>query len=179
MADNATRLPVKAEKGAQKVTTPQAWRPLEGLRREVDRLFEDFRPDFWRAPFRRANFDIAPFWQREWNLTAIPAVDFAEKDNAFEITADLPGMDEKNIEVKVGNGTLTIKGEKKEEKEEKKKDYYLQERHFGSFERSFRIPDSVVADKIEAQFKKGVLTVSLPKTVEAQKPAKTIEVKAA
>ena len=72
-------------------------------------------------------------------------------------------MDEKNIEVKVVNGDLTIKGEKQEEKEEKKKDYYLQERHFGSFERRFQLPEGVDADKIEASFKKGVLTVTLPK----------------
>ena len=88
-------------------------------------------------------------------------------------------MDEKNIEVKVTNGNLTIKGEKQEEKEEKKKDYYLHERHFGSFERSFDVPEGVDADKIEANFKKGVLTVTVPKKPEAQKPAKKIEVKAA
>ena len=88
-------------------------------------------------------------------------------------------MDEKNIEVKVVNGNLTIKGEKQEEKEEKKKDYYLHERRFGSFERSFEVPEGVDADKIEASFKKGVLSVTLPKKPEAQKPAKKIEVKAA
>jgi HSP20 family protein len=87
-------------------------------------------------------------------------------------------MDEKNIEVKVVNGNLTIKGEKQEEKEEKKKDYYLQERHFGSFERRFQLPEGVDADKIEASFKKGVLTVTLPKKLEAQKPEKKIDVKA-
>ncbi len=72
-------------------------------------------------------------------------------------------MDEKNIEVKVGNGHLTIKGEKQEEKEEKEKNYYLHERHFGSFERSFELPDGADAGKIEATFKKGVLTVTVPK----------------
>jgi len=80
--------------------------------------------------------------------------------------------------VKVVNGNLTIKGEKQEEKEEKKKDYYLQERHFGSFERRFQLPEGVDADKIEASFKKGVLTVTLPKKLEAQKPEKKIDVKA-
>jgi len=88
-------------------------------------------------------------------------------------------MDEKNIDVKVADGTLTIKGEKQEEKEEKKKDYYLRERSFGSFERSFAIPEGVDADKIEASFKKGVLTLTLPKKPEAQKPAKKIDIKAA
>ena len=88
-------------------------------------------------------------------------------------------MDEKNIEVNVANGGLTIKGEKKDEKEEKKKDYYVSERRYGSFERYFTLPDSVDADKIEATFKNGVLKVTLPKTAEAQKPAKKIDVKAA
>ena len=69
-----------------------------------------------------------------------------------------------NIDVKFADGVLTIKGEKQEEKEEKKKDYYLHERHFGSFERSFEVTDGVDADKIEATFKNGVLTVTLPKS---------------
>lgn len=112
-----------------------------------------------------------------WGAAA-PAVDITEREKAYEITAELPGMDEKNIEVKVTDGSLTIKGEKHEEKEEKKKNYYLHERHFGSFERRFGLPDGVDADKIEAAFKKGVLTVTLPKKPEAQKPAKKIEVKA-
>jgi HSP20 family protein len=89
----------------------------------------------------------------------LPAVDVVESEKAYEITAELPSMDEKNIEVKVTEGSLTIKGEKQDEKEEKQKDYYLQERHFGSFE----LPESVDADKIEAAFKKGVLTIKLPK----------------
>jgi HSP20 family protein len=100
-------------------------------------------------------------------------------EKGYEIAAELPGMDEKNIEVKLVNGTLTIKGEKQEEKEEKKKDYYVNERRFGSFERSFAVPESVDEAKIEAAFKKGVLTVTLPKKAEAQTPAKKIEVKAA
>jgi HSP20 family protein len=79
----------------------------------------------------------------------------------------------------VSNDTLTIKGGKQEEKEEKKKDYYLHERRFGSFERSFRIPDAVDATKIEASFHKGVLNVKLPKKVEAQQPEKRIAIKAA
>jgi HSP20 family protein len=120
---------------------------------------------------------IAQF-RRELKWAKMPAVDVVESEKAYEITADLLGMDEKNIEVKVAEGVLTMKGERQEEKEEKKKDYYLQERSFGSFQRNFELPDSVDADKIEASFKKGVLTVKLPKKAEAQKPAKKIEVKA-
>ena len=88
-------------------------------------------------------------------------------------------MDEKNVEVKFADGVLTIKGEKQEQKEEKKKDYYLSERSYGSFQRSFQAPDGIDSDKIEATFKNGVLTVTMPKSAEAQKSAKKITVKAA
>lgn len=181
MAETVSKLPVKTEKtepkAAERSSAMQVWRPFESLRREVDRLFEDFDRDFWRFPMRRSLFDVEPFWRRELGWGATPAVDIIEKDNAYEVTADLPGLDEKSIEVKVSDGSMTIKGEKQEEKEEKKKDYYLRERHFGSFERSFAVPESVDADKIEASFKKGVLTVTLPKKPEARKSAKKIEVK--
>ena len=129
----------------------------------------------WSSPFRRSIFGVEPFWRRELSWTGAPAVDITESDKAYEVTAELPSMDE----VKVVNGNLTIEGEKQEEKEEKKKDYYLHERRFGSFERSFQVPEGVDADKIEASFKKGVLTVVLPKKPEAQKPARKIDVKAA
>ncbi len=119
-----------------------------------------------------------PFW-REVTWPTMPAVDVVETEKAYEVTADLPGMDEKNIEVKVADGVLTIKGEKQQEKEEKKKDYYLQERSFGSYQRSLELPEGVETDKIEASFKKGVLTVTLPKKPEAQKSTKKIEVRAA
>jgi HSP20 family protein len=112
------------------------------------------------------------FWRRAALAASAPAVDVVEKETAYEITAELPGMDEKNIELTVADDMLTIKGEKREEREEKKKDYYLSERRFGSFERSFRLPEGVESDKVEASFKKGVLTVTLPKTPEAQKKSK-------
>jgi len=181
MAETVSKLPVKTEKTehkpAERSSAMQVRLPFEGLRREVDRLFEDFDRDFWRFPVRRSMFDIEPFWRRELSWAAAPAVDIVEKDDAYEIKADLPGMDEKGIEVKVSDGNLTIKGEKQDEKEEKKKDYYLRERHFGSFERSFAVPEGVDPDKIDAAFRKGVLTVTLPKKAEARKPVKKIEIK--
>jgi HSP20 family protein len=100
-----------------------------------------------------------------------------EHEKAFELTAELPGLDEKNVEVKVANGVLMIKGEKAEDKEEKSKDFHMRERRFGAFERALRIPDMVDPDKIEATFKKGVLMVKMPKTAEAQKPVRKIPVK--
>lgn len=171
---NETKLPV-ANKAAEPAFA-EAWRPFESLRKEVDRLFEDFGGgDFWGRSFR----PLARFEQNLAKEMTAPAVDVTETDKAYEIAAELPGMDEKNIEVKLSDGSLTIKGEKKEEKEETKKDYYVSERRYGSFERHFALPDSVDANRIEATFKNGVLKVMLPKTAEAQKPAKKIEVKAA
>lgn len=180
MAEAATKVPVKTDKKASEpVPAAPAWGTLENLRHEVDRLFDDFGRDFWRSPFRRSIFDVEPFWRREGTWAAAPAVDIVDKDKAYEVTAELPGLDEKDIEVKLVDDALTIKGEKQEEKEEKKKDYYLHERRFGSFERWFHVPEGVDVDKIEASFKKGVLTVTLPKKPEAQKPEKKIAVKAA
>ena len=176
----AAKVPVKAEqKSEAEVAMPQVWRPLETLRREVDRLFDDFGTEFWRSPFRHSLFEMSPVFRREFQVGPAPAVDIVEKDNAYEVTADLPGFDEKNIEVKLQNGSLCIKGERKSEKEETKKDFHLTEREFGSFERRFTLPEGVDADKIEASLKKGVLTVTVPKKPEAQKPVKKIEVKAA
>jgi len=178
MAEAITKLPVKTEE-KETVSALKPWRPFESLRREIDRLFDDFDGGIWRSPFRRSFFDIEPFRRSEAAFGAVPAVDVTETDKAYEITAELPGMDEKNVEVKFADGVLTIKGEKQEEKEEKRKDYYLSERNFGSFQRAFQVPDGVDADKIEASFKKGVLTVTLPKSAEAQKAARKIAVKVA
>ena len=149
------------------------------MRREVDRLFEDFQLGSWRSPFERSLFDVQPFWRGEIGWGKAPAVDVVEKQKAYEIMAELPGMDESNIDVKFSDGTLMIKGEKRDEKEEKKKDYYLSERRYGSFQRSFGVPDGVDADKIEANFKNGVLTVTLPKTEQAQRSEKKIAIKTA
>jgi len=180
MAEAATRLPVKSETAPTKEhpSELEGWRPFDTLHREIDRLFDDFGRGLWRSPFRSLS-GFEPFWPQTPSFGTVPAVDIVEHDKAYEITAELPGMDDKNIEVKFANGGLTIKGEKKEEKEEKKKDYYLSERRYGSFERYFHVPESVETDKIEASFKKGVLTVTLPKKPEAQKAEKKIDVKAA
>jgi HSP20 family protein len=175
MAETPVKTPAEA-----KTSQPPA-RPRDffgGLRGEIDRVFEDFDRSFWgvparwRAPetdlFRRALSSPA------WN----PSVDIAERDNMFEVTADLLGMDEKNIEVKLADGILTVKGSREESKEEKEKDYYVSERRFGSFERAFQVPESVDAEKIEAHFKNCVLTISLPKKPEALKAEKKISIKA-
>jgi len=172
-----TKVPVKTERAS--APAPQTWRPFETLHSEIDRLFDALDGGFRRWPASRSLFDVAPFRRSKFTWPAMPAVDLVETDKGYEITAELPGLDEKDVEVKFADGVLTIKGEKQEEKEEKKKDYYLHERSFGSFHRALQVPAGVDTDKIEATFKKGVLTVTLPKTADAQKAERKITVKAA
>lgn len=174
MAKAATKLPVTKSDVPAKT---EERTPFENLRREIDRLFDDFHPFDWRLPSRVLGFEVPRISRAEWQVA--PAMDLVEKDDAYEITAELPGLDEKNVEIKLSNHTLTIKGEKSEEKEDRQKDYYLSERRYGSFQRSFQLPEGVDADKIDANFAKGVLTVKLPKTAEAKKAEKQIAVKAA
>lgn len=174
MAETAQKMPVKSEEKAPERGAAD-WSPLANMRREFDRVLEEFPWAGWRRPLAR--FDVEPFFRGFAGVGAVPAVDIAEKDKEYEITAELPGMDENNIDVKFADGMLTIKGEKKEEKEERKKDYFLSERRYGSFQRSFPVPESVDANRIEAKFVNGVLTIRLPKSAEAQKNEKKIAIK--
>jgi len=169
MAQTATKLPIKTEgKGAPAPSLLPEWRPFESLRREIDQLFDNFHSGFWRTPTIPTVFDT--------RVASAPAVDFAEHDKAYEVTAELPGLEASDIDVKFAHDMLTISGEKKEEKEEKKKDYYLSERRYGSFQRSFQLPDGIDSNKIEAKFDKGVLKVTLPKTEKAQNHEKKIPI---
>jgi HSP20 family protein len=169
MAEKETRLPVKKESAMPFSSGFLDWRPFETLRHQVDRLFDEF-------PSRKAITEFEPFERFAAGWSAQPPVDFVEKDREYEISAELPGLDDKSIEVKLSNGLLSIGGEKKEEKEEKKEGYYFHERRYGSFKRAFRVPEGVDKDKIQASFDKGVLTIRLPKTPEAQKAEKKIEI---
>lgn len=168
--------PVEVKK-ATPAPTPAA-DPWRAFRNEMDRLFDRFS-GFGLPSFRRM-FDVEPTWQSESSFSfAAPAVDVTEDDKAYKITAELPGIDEKNIEVTVSRDMVTLKGEKHYEKEEKDKNHHISERAYGSFQRSFALADSVDRDQISADLTKGVLTVTLPKKPEAQQPTKKIEVKAA
>jgi HSP20 family protein len=177
MAEAATKLPINSETNNGTLPTKGAeWQPFDVLRNQVDRLFHDFQAGFLQAPFFRPFPDIESFWRRELGFNVTPAMDIIEKDGAFEVTAELPGIDAKDIDVQLSHGMLTIKGEKQEEKEEKTKGRYISERRYGSFRRTLQVPGSVDPEKIEASYKSGVLTVTLPKSPEAQKKEKTIPV---
>jgi HSP20 family protein len=179
MAEAATQTPAKAHpKSAQPAVRWKERDFLGGLRDEVERVFEDFDRSIWGLPGRWRGLAMEPFRKAGPAMALMPSVDAIEKDDLFEVTADLPGVDEKNIEVKLSGDVLTIKGEREERKEEKKKDYYISERQFGAFERSFQIPENVESDKIDACFKNGVLTVTLPKKPGSTMAEKKISVHA-
>jgi len=133
------------------------------LQREIDRLFDDFTRGF--PTFGNGKADL------------LPSMDVTETDKQIEITAELPGLEEKDVQINVADNLLTIRGEKQAEKEEKDKDYRLIERSYGSFERTLELPAGVNTDAIQASIAKGVLKVTVPKPAPAQ--SKKIEVKAA
>jgi HSP20 family protein len=169
--------PVEVKKTAPAPTgVPDTWR---SFRTEMDRLFDRFAGG-WGVPSLRRMFDTEPAFRYESTFSVpSPAVDITEDDAGYKVTAELPGMTEKEIEVVLSDGMLTLKGEKKQEKEQKEKNFYLSERSYGSFQRSFTLPEGVDRDKIAADFAKGVLTISMPKTAKAKEAEKKIEVKAA
>jgi HSP20 family protein len=113
----------------------------------------------------------------DWQLS--PAVELVDCGDAFRITAELPGMAPEDVEIKLGDGTLSIRGEKSEEKKEEKEDYLLSERRYGAFHRSVALPPGVDADAVAAEVSNGILTVTLPKSAEARQKERKIEVKAA
>ncbi len=142
---------------------------FDSLQREVDRVFDEFTRGF-------PSFGVSAMGAaRLPELT--PRMDVTETEKEFEITAELPGLEEKDVQVNVADGVLTIRGEKKAEKEEKDKSYHLVERSYGAFSRSLDLPEGVDADAIEASIANGVLKVSVPKPAPAQ--VKKIDVKAA
>ncbi|MGH6925401.1 MAG: Hsp20/alpha crystallin family protein [Propylenella sp.] len=156
-----TNVPVTRERGLFP-TFPGF--PLGSLQREMDRLFADFSRGFGTPA-------------TPWSSELMPRMNIGETEGEIEFTAELPGIEEKDVEVTLADDVLTIRGEKKAEKEEKEKDYRLVERSFGSFSRSFQVPAGVDPARIRATIEKGVLTVKFPKP--AQVEAKRIDVKAA
>ena len=151
---------------------PTATREMAEWMDQWTRLFDGF---FGRA------FDLTPWrdtanWGTQWS-SFVPAINVVENDKEYSVTAELPGMDENDIELSMSNGALVIKGEKKRESEDKGNGYHRKERSYGTFHRALPLPQEVDAEKVEATFKKGVLTITLPKLPEAQAGAKRISIK--
>ena len=168
----STPVPVTAK------TAPPApaQEPWPAWRDEMNRMFDRFSSGFGLPAFHRF-FDTQP--TRLAATIAAPAVDVTENDKAYKITAELAGMTEKDIDVALSGNRLTISGEKQRDEEHKDGNYHISERHYGSFHRSFAIPDGVDRDNVTAAFAKGVLTVTLPKTSKAKGAERKVDVKPA
>lgn len=179
MNTKVTKASEKSKDESKSVTRAGGWDRFLNLRSEIDHLFDEMHENW---PFgslstrRKSTALTSPFVFGD----TLPALDVCEKDDRIEVKAELPGMDEKDINVELTDRMLVISGEKKEEREEGEKggNYYVSERSYGSFKRSISVPDGIDADKVDASFKKGVLTVVLKKTPESREKVKKIKVKA-
>ena len=156
--------PAQQEKERSIQTSDQ---PFPTFQQEMNRLFDDF--------FGRSALEPFGAFRQGWNAFS-PQVDVAETDSEIVVSAELPGLDDEDIEVSLARGLLTISGEKKQEKEKKGRNYYHVERSYGSFQRSVPLPSEVDAGKVDAVFKNGVLTITLPKA-GGTKPGKKITIK--
>jgi len=141
--------------------------PLAAFRKNMEQVFEDFLHasqnfGLFSSPLAKCDF--------------MPQLDVSESETEIQVNAELPGMTDKDIEVSLENNVLNIKGQKKQEQEKKEKNYHYVERQYGSFYRSIPLPAEVEGEKIEAIFKNGILTISLPK-VKSKEQAKKIQVK--
>ena len=145
---------------AWELTTWKPFKELGIVRNEMDRLWDSFLEGRPKVRFG------------EW----FPSLDVAETKNDIVVKVELPGMDQKDIDISLSDGHLMIKGEKKQEKEEKEENYHFIERSYGTFTRSVHLPKEVKRDKISASYKNGVLKVLLPKSEEAKKKEVKIQV---
>lgn len=138
--------------------------PVNNLRREMDRIFNELIPFNWRLEDTESDIGM-------WT----PTIDMMETDNDYSIEVDLPGMSKKDIQINCHDNVLTIEGERKHESKEEAKGYLRSERYFGSFKRSIMLPASIVDDKIKASFKDGVLKINVPKAEKSKRKTVTIE----
>lgn len=164
MADLEIKKPAQA-------LAPRTTDVFDAMRREMDRVFDQFETGWPRWP--------TAFMGGADRDMLVPDIDVRESAKEITIDMELPGVSEKDCTVTMSDGVLTIKGTKESSRKESKDNAVLEERSYGSFERSLRLPDSIDEGKVEAHFKNGVLTVVVPKRPEAVKAEKKIEIKKA
>lgn len=154
--------------GRTSVPVTRGGNPIVAFQDEVNKLFNEFFGDL-----------SFPDWGRvtEQSAALIPAVDVSENDKEYKVTAELPGIEAKDVQITAAEGYITIKGEKREEKKEEKEGYFRQERSYGSFQRVIALPDTANLDKADASFRNGVLTLTLPKKAGASMKERKIEIK--
>lgn len=141
------------------------WTPQHSIFDDFDRMLNDVFGDGWNLPVLQSN-------RSAWT----PALDVAETDNEYVLTADLPGISKKDVKVELNDGFLSLSGERMENTENNSGNYHRRERRFGTFERSFRLPEEVMEDKITAKFKDGQLVVTLPKSEVVQPKGREIKI---
>ena len=152
-------------RGERRPSQSELGDPFEALHRSMNQVLDSFRRDFdFPSP-------------GSWEPPAAVKVDVSETADEVQVAVELPGMDAKNVELSFHGNTLVIKGEKKEEKETKEKDFHVRERRFGSFHRMIPLPAGVDGDKATAEYDKGVLHVTIPKTAESKQQRRKIEIK--
>ncbi len=159
-----------SDKTEAKVPAPTYADPFHAFRAEMDKLAEGFFGSRWMGPFQ-------PFPRGDGGgALVLPSIDVKEDDKAVVLTAELPGMDEQDVELVVKHGTLTLEGRKKHAYEDTKDQMHVMERRYGSVKRSWRLPDEIDATAITAAFDKGVLTVTMPKKVDATPATRKIAI---
>ncbi|MBT3217121.1 MAG: Hsp20/alpha crystallin family protein [Candidatus Marinimicrobia bacterium] len=141
------------------------WTPQQSTFGNFDRMLNDVFGDGWNLPQQNVN-------RSAWT----PALDVSETDNAYLLTADLPGLSKKEVKIQIKDDLLILTGERQEETDNSNENYHRRERQFGSFERSFHLPEDVMEDKITAKFKNGQLMVSLPKAEVVQLKGREIKI---
>jgi HSP20 family protein len=152
--------------------TPALYRdadPFMALHREVNRLFDDVFRGF--DQFGIGRFPSLPTGRSNWGW---PNVEVSETDKEIRVTAELPGLEEKDVEVTLDDDMLTLRGEKRSESEDKGRQF--SERFYGQFERHIPLAGEVEEDKVDARFKNGVLTITMPKTERAQSKTRRIAI---
>lgn len=148
--------------------------PMLQLHNEIDRMFEDFF-----GGFDLPDFGLGKTWDSMTRTGLFkPNLDISETDKEYNIAVELPGVDEKNIELELTGNALKIKGEKKQETEKKDKNYHCMERSYGSFQRVLSLPDDADPETISAEYKNGIMTIKVPRKPELKPDVKKIEIKA-
>jgi HSP20 family protein len=167
-------LPARRE---EEYSYPRVFRDMNDWMGRWDRLFDSFFNRAWGLTPVRAP-EIWNGKPAEWTGFT-PAINVSETDNELRVTAELPGLNQKDIEIMLDNNLLVIKGEKRQESEDKGRNFYRVERSYGKFQRSIALPEYVDAEKIEATFSNGVLTLTLPKLPELKPKSRKIEIQSA
>ena len=143
--------------------------PLGRLHQEIDQLFDNFFRGSWLSPFRQND-------QTGMGGMMLPKVDIAEGKKQYTITVEVPGVEEKDIDLTISDGTLTIRGEKRHEEENHDRQYHRVERSYGAFQRVLSLPDDSKEDAVEANFKNGILTLTVPKTTNSKPGGRKIPI---